>query len=97
VVVRDEGGQEFVLAVDELGVETVPAFNFGIGSDFRIPFGAGALGLRLEASDHISPSPLRVRIRRLSASGGLTEDDAVDFGAVHEVRVVAGLVVQIGR
>lgn len=97
VVVRGEGGQEFVLAVDELGLETVPAFDFGVGSDFRIPFGAGALGLRIEVSDHISPSPLHVRIRQLSASGGLTEDDAVDFGGVHELRAVAGLVVQIGR
>ena len=97
IIVHDDGDRQFLLAVDELGVETVPAFNFGVGSDFRIPFGGGALGLRVEVSDHISPSPLRVRIRELNAFGGLTNDDAVNFGSVHELRAIAGVVVQIGR
>lgn len=96
VIVRGDGRQ-FLLAVDELGLETVPAFDFGVGSDFRIPFGGGAIGVRVEVSDHISPSPLNVRIRELNPSGGLTEDDAVRFGGVHQLRAQAGLVVQIGR
>jgi hypothetical protein len=45
----------------------------------------------------VSSSPLRVRIRELNAFGGLTNDDAVDFGRVHELRVLGGLVVQFGR
>lgn len=97
IIVHDDGDRQFLLAVDELGIETVPAFNFGVGSDFRIPFGGGGLGVRVEVSDHISPSPLRVRIRELNAFGGLTNDDAVNFGAVHELRAVAGLVVQFER
>jgi hypothetical protein len=97
VTVRESGGRQFLLSVDELGNETVPAFDFGAGSDFRIPLGGGALGLRVEVSDHVSLSPLRVRIRQLSDTGGLTEDDAVDFGAVHEFRAMAGLVIQIGK
>jgi hypothetical protein len=97
IIVHDDGDRQFLLAVDELGIETVPAFDFGVGSDFRVPFGGGALGLRVEVSDHVSPSPLRVRIRELNAFGGLTNDDAVDFGRVHELRVLGGLVVQFGR
>lgn len=97
IVVRGDGDRQFVLAVDELGVETVPAFDFGVGSDFRVPLGGGAFGVRVEVSDHMSPSPLRVRIRELSALGGLTNEDAIRFGTVHELRVVGGLVVQIGR
>lgn len=97
IIVHDDGDRQFLLAVDELGIETVPAFSFGFGSDFRVPFGGGALGLRVEISDHISPSPLRVRVRELNAFGGLTNDDAVDFGTVHELRALAGLVVQIGK
>lgn len=97
VIIHDNGGRQLLLAVDELGLETVPVFDFGVGSDFRIPLGGGALGLRVEVSDHVSPSPLQVRIRELNAAGGLTESDAVTFGAVHELRALAGVVVQIGK
>jgi hypothetical protein len=90
-------GRQFVLSVDELGLETVLAANFGVGADFRIPIGAGGVGLRVEASDHVSRSPLGLRIREFSSRGAFTSDTTVDFGFVHHLRVAAGLVVQIGR
>ena len=95
-VIVEDNGRQFVVAVDELGLETVFAVNFGIGADFRIPLGPGGIGVRLELSDHISPSPLTLRIRELGA-GGLTGADAVRFGLVHHLRATAGLVVQVGR
>jgi hypothetical protein len=95
VVIVEDDGREFLLSIDELGQETVFALNFGVGTDFRIPFGGGGLGVRLEFSDHVSSSPLGLRIRELGS--GLTSDSAVSFGAVHHLRLAAGLVVQIGR
>jgi hypothetical protein len=97
IVIVEDDGRQFVLAVDELGLETVMAFNFGVGTDLRIPMGAAGLGLRLELSDHVSPSPLGLRIRELSSVGGLASDTAVRFGLVHHLRVSAGVVLQIGR
>jgi hypothetical protein len=97
LVIVDRDGREFLLAIDELNLETVLAFNFGVGADLRIPLGAGGVGLRLELSDHVSPSPLGVRIRALSVSGGLSSNAAVRFGRIHHLRASAGLVVQIGR
>jgi len=96
IVIRDSSRQ-FVLAVDELGVETEFAFNFGVGTDFRLPLGPGGVGLRLEISDHVAPSPLGLRIRELSAFGGLGPDDSVRFGLVHHLSATAGFVVHIGR
>ncbi|HXH07596.1 MAG TPA: hypothetical protein VNI83_13525 [Vicinamibacterales bacterium] len=93
VLVVEEAGRQFVLAIDELDRETVFALSFGIGTDFRIPFGRSGLGLRLELSDHVSRSPLTVRIGELGR-GAL---DEVSFGHVHHLRAAAGLVVQIGR
>jgi hypothetical protein len=97
VVIVEEDGREFLLAVDELGRESVFAVSFGIGTDLRLPFGGGGIGLRLELSDHLSPSPLELRISELSSPGGLASDSRVDFGTVHHLRAAAGLVVQIGR
>lgn len=96
-VIVDDGGRRFVVAVDELGLETVLAFNFGVGTDFRIPMGGGGVGLRLELSDHVAPSPLGLRIGELGGGGGLDASDAVRFGLVHHLRVAAGVVLQIGR
>jgi len=96
-IIVDDDGRQFVVAVDELGLETVLAFNFGIGTDFRIPVGGGGIGVRLELSDHVAPSPLGLRIRQLGLGGGVNDSDAVRFGLVHHLRVAAGLVVQIGR
>jgi hypothetical protein len=97
IIVVEDDGREFLLSVDEIGLETVYAFTFGVGTDFRIPVGGGGLGLRVEFSDHVSPSPLGLRIRELGRAGGLTSDDAVSFGVVHHLRLAAGVVVQIGR
>lgn len=97
ITIVDDTGREILLAIDELGTESVLSFNFGAGTDLRLPFGGGALGLRLEVSDHIASSPLEVRIRELDGAGGLARDDAVRFGTVHHLRAAAGLVLQIGR
>jgi hypothetical protein len=97
IVIVEDNGRQFLLAVDELGLETVFAINFGVGTDFRIPLGPGAVGLRVEVSDNIARSPVGLRIRELSPLGGLASDSAVHFGRVHHFRVTAGLVVQIGR
>ena len=97
VIIVEDDGREFLLSVDELGLETVFAVSFGVGTDVRIPFGGGAVGLRFEASDAIAGSPLGLRIRELGRAGGLTSDAAVDFGAVHHFRLSAGLVFQVGR
>jgi hypothetical protein len=97
IIIVEDDGREFILAIDELGLETVLALNFGVGADFRIPMGGAGVGLRVEASDHVSRSPLGLRIRELSPFGGLASDTAVRFGTVHHLRVTAGLVVQIGR
>lgn len=95
-IVIVERGRQFVVAIDELGTETVFALNFGVGTDFRIPLGPGGVGLRLEVTDHIARSPLGVRIQELGAAG-LGSARAVDFGWVHHLRAAAGFVVQIGR
>jgi hypothetical protein len=97
VIVEEDGGRQILLAVDELGLETVFAVSFGIGADLRLPLGGGGIGLRLELSDHMASSPVQVRIRELSSAGGLSADDVVDFGAVHHLRAAAGLVIQIGK
>jgi hypothetical protein len=98
IIIADDDGREFLLAIDELGLESVLALNFGAGTDIRLPVGGGGIGLRLEVSDHVSQSPLRVRIRELSPlGGGPGQNDAVDFGTVHHLRASVGLVLQIGR
>ena len=97
VVVVEDGGREFLLAVDELALETVFALNFGVGTDFRIPLGPGGLGLRLELSDHVASSPVGLRIEEIRRSGTLSSDTGVRFGLVHHLRAAAGIVVQVGR
>jgi hypothetical protein len=94
IVVVEDSGRQFVLAIDELGLETVLAVNFGIGADLRIPLGRSGVGLRLELSDHVAPSPLRVSVREL---GARVPDAGVRFGTVHHLRVSAGVVLQFGR
>jgi opacity protein-like surface antigen len=85
-----------VIAIDELGLESKLAFNIGLGTDFRIPLGAAGVGLRFEASDSIHESPLNIRITDVNAvSQG--RDGLVNFGAVHNLRASAGIVLQFGR
>jgi hypothetical protein len=97
ILITEDEGRQFLLSVDELGRETVLAFNFGVGTDFRIPVGGGGIGVRLELSDHVAPSPLGLRIRELGPFGGLSSDAAVKFRLVHHLRLAAGLVIQVGR
>lgn len=97
IVVDDDAGREFLLAIDELERESVLALNFGVGTDFRLPFSGGGLGVRVEVSDHVASSPLIVRIRELGPAGGLTSEDTVEFNTVHHLRATVGVVVQIGR
>jgi hypothetical protein len=96
IVIRDSSRQ-FLLAVDELGTETEFAFNFGVGTDLRIPVGPGGFGIRVEASDHIANSPVGLRVAELSTFGGLGPDDRVRFGAVHHLSATVGFVVHFGR
>jgi hypothetical protein len=97
LVIRETGGNQFLVSVDELSLETQFAFNFGIGTDLRIPMGGSALGLRIEFADHIAHSPLQLRIRGLDAAGGLTSESGVDFGLAHNLSATAGVVFQFGR
>jgi hypothetical protein len=97
LVIAEDDGRQFLLAVEELGLETVFALNFGAGTDLRLPLGAGGVALRLELSDHVARSPVGLRIRELSPRGGLNEGSVIRFDAVHHFRASAGLVVQFGR
>lgn len=97
VVIVHQDGRQFLLAVDELGLETVFALNFSAGTDFRIPLGPAGVGLRLEVSDHIAPSPLGLRFHELSSFGVPGSRNSIHFGWVHHLRAAIGLVIQIGR
>jgi hypothetical protein len=97
VVIVEDDGREFLLAIDELGTETVFAVNFGVGTDFRIPLGAAGVGLRFEVSDHVAASPVGLRISELRRSGLISNDAGVTFGPVHHLRAAVGFVVQVGR
>ena len=96
VVIAREDVDTLLIAIDELGLETKFAINFGIGADFRIPLGPASVGLRLEVSDHVHRSPLNIRIAEFDDFGN-SQDVHLDFGLVHNVRTSAGLVVQFGR
>ena len=96
VVLARDGGDSLLIAIDELGMETELAVNFGVGTDFRLALGGAGIGLRLEVSDHVHRSPLDLRIAEIDAlgsSGGMR----LDFGLVHNLRASAGLVLQLGR
>ena len=97
IVIVGDFGEEFILAIDELNLETVLAFSFGVGADFRIPLGKGGIGLRVEASDQIAESPVGLRIRELPNDGGLTSVDTIRFGTVHHLQAVASFVIQFGK
>lgn len=97
VVIVDDNSREFLLAIDELDTETVFALNFGVGTDFRIPLGPAGIGLRLELADHVTSSPIGLRVSNLRRSGALASDTGVEFGPVHHFRASAGFVLQFGR
>ena len=96
VVVRDSSDQ-LLIAIDELGIETQFALHLGVGSDFRIPIGPASLGVRLEVSDHVHNSPLHIQIVNVERFAGAGADTRLDFGLVHNLRIAAGVVVQLGR
>jgi hypothetical protein len=98
VLVTDDASR-FLLSLQELGLEHSFALNFGLGSDFHIPIGTGGVGLRLEVSNHIVRSPLRVRLVQLDGParfGARLPEARLDFGPVHNLRFVAGVVIGIG-
>ena len=97
VIIVANDGRQFVVSTDELRMESVFSVNFGVGADFRIPLGPGGVGVRLELSDHVAPSPLHLHIHELSRVGVPASTTAVSFGRVHHLRADVGLVVQFGR
>ena len=95
ITITKDRGQTFLIAVDELGIETKFAMNFGIGTDLRVPLGAAGVGLRLELSDNMHESPLNIQVAELNTF----TDDVVraNGGLVHNLRASAGLVLHFGR
>lgn len=96
VIVIDRGRGRYVLEVDEYGRETVFAMNFGIGTDLRVPISDGAVGVRLELMDHVSPAPLGIRIHELNLFNPASTIP-IRTGARHHLRAGVGFVVQFGR
>jgi hypothetical protein len=95
VTITRDFGQTLLIAVDELGLETKFAMNFGIGTDLRVPLGAAGVGLRLELSDNMHESPLNIQVAELNT---LTDDVVrANGGLVHNLRASAGLVLHFGR
>jgi hypothetical protein len=94
-VIVSEPSQSLIV-IEELGLETKFTWNFGVGTDFRIPVPGGSVGVRLELSDHVHGSPVEIEIANLD---GFTPVSGVetDFGWVHNLRAAVGLVVQFGR
>jgi hypothetical protein len=92
-----DGARPLAIVIDELGLETKLAFNAGIGTDVRLPLGAGGVGLRLELSDHVHTSPMQVRIVNVGGITGADGGTRLNAGWVHNFRASAGLVVQFGR
>jgi hypothetical protein len=97
VVVIRADTSNVLLTANDLKVETVFAFNFGAGTDLRLPMGNGALALRFEVSDHVAPSPVGLQLAQLSRSGVIVANSRDLFGAVHHLSATAGFVVQIGK
>jgi hypothetical protein len=90
-------GSPFLFSVDEPGFEVMFAGVLGIGADVRVPVGDGTVGLRFELADHVTRSPLNVRLAGFVDDFHLSrrdvEDVRFDFGAVHNLRLNIGLVV----
>jgi hypothetical protein len=96
----------FIFAIDDVGLENKFALNLGIGMDLRIPFETGGIGLRFEMSDHITQSPLSVRVASLDGDGfgcngfcnGFNRIDEIEFDrrTVHNWRLSAGIFLEFG-
>lgn len=97
LIIVAEDGRQFLVAVNQLGLETRPAFHFGFATDFRIPMGPGGVGLRLEVSDYVTTSPVGLQIAEVRAGGAALHREQVQFGPVHNVRASVGVVLHFGR
>jgi hypothetical protein len=93
VIVVDDPNT-LLISVEQLGVENKLALTIGFGTDFKIPFGPGGLGVRLEVSDLMHESPMDIEVAVLDSLGGGV---AWDFGLVHNLRASIGVVLQFGR
>lgn len=84
-----------VADVQGAGLQTLFSVVLGAGTDLRVPIRNGGFGLRLQVADHISASPMRVRVAG-TRNGDLTD---LGFGAIHNIRLTAGAVVDfdLGR
>lgn len=85
-----------LIVIEELALETKFTWNFGVGTDFRVPLPGGSVGVRLEISDHVHDSPVKIETANLEGVTPVRDVDA-DFGWVHNLRAAVGLVVQFGR
>ena len=90
-LVRDP--DPLLISIEELGVETRFAVNFGIGTDLRIPVGPAGVGLRFELSDHLHESPINVQVLSLDDFAG---ERRLRFGTVHNLRAAVGVVLHFG-
>jgi len=109
-LVRPAGGVETVVtgspgqyafSVDQAALETRFAVSLGVGTDLRLPVGPGGLSIRMEVADHVSRSPLGVRLTRLNtgslfdAHNPIQEID-LGVGAVHNLRATIGVAIEFG-
>lgn len=89
----------FLIASDEVGLETKFALNLGVGTDFRIPVGPGGVSLRLELADMISQSPVALRVVHVDGTPFRARSlDEVEFNGrtVHNWRLSAGIAFEFG-
>ncbi len=95
VFVQFPGAGQVVADIQGAGLQTVFAAVLGVGTDLRVPVGNGGFGVRVQAADHISSSPMHVRILQ----GGNAAPASFDFGAIHNFELTVGGVVDfdLGR
>ena len=94
LIISEDDTDTLLIEIDELSLETKFAVNLGVGTDLRVPLGPASIGVRLELSDHIHPSPIDIVIVELDRFHSGTR---VESGFVHNLRAAAGLVLQFGR
>ncbi len=96
VFVQFPGAGQVVADIQGAGLQTVFAAVLGVGTDLRVPVGNGGFGIRVQAADHISGSPMHVRILQ---QGGSTTPADFTFGAIHNFELSVGGVVDfdLGR
>jgi hypothetical protein len=95
------GPGQYTFSVNQAGLESRFAASIGAGVDFRLPVGPGGLSIRAEVSDHISQSPLGLRLTRVNSGATYTEIDPfqqvnLGVGAVHNVRASVGVAIEFG-